>query len=265
MKKMFKTATVLAALLAMTNFIACSSGDDDNNEPSSGTGTESSTTGDDSGSSSTGGDSSTTTTATSKTYNFVGLAFSDFPANSLTQKSDGTTVLAELGSETQPYIAVNGAGWSVADATVIVNNTKKVSARFTDSKTTALNIGNSNMTSATALDTTYNGIKITAPAAGTVTVTYKITAATSDTKTGAADTTFAVFQNNTVVSSKTYDTTYATYNALSSEQKTANYSNQTVSAAVAAGEVYIGYFRGSDATTGNADVMSIAYEPAAAE
>ena len=86
MKKMFKTAAVLAALLAMTNFIACSSGDDDNNEPSSGTGTESSTTGGDSSSSdsgsssgsgsessgtdsgssgdssSTGGDSSTTTT-----------------------------------------------------------------------------------------------------------------------------------------------------------------------------------------------------------
>ena len=84
MKKMFKTAAVLAALLAMTNFIACSSGDDDNSEPSSGT--ESSTTGGDSSSSdsgsssgsgsessgtdsgssgdssSTGGDSSTTTT-----------------------------------------------------------------------------------------------------------------------------------------------------------------------------------------------------------
>ncbi len=263
MKKMFKTAAVLAALLAMTNFIACSSGDDDNNEPSSGT--ESSTTG--GGSSGSGsGDSGSTTTATSKTYNFVGLAFTDFPASSLTAKTDGTTVLTELGDVTQPYIAVNKTGWSVADATVIINNSKKVSARFTDSKTTALNIGNSNMASATALDTSsYNGIKITAPAAGTVTVTYKITAATAENKTGAADTTFAVFQNNAVVNSKTYDTTYATYSALDADAKTANYSNQTVSATVAAGDVYIGYFRGTGANTGNADVMSIVYEPATAE
>ncbi len=206
-----------------------------------------------------GGDSE----VVAKTYNFVGLGFSAFPANSLTAKANGTAVLTELGSETQPYFATGT--WTVADATVTVTNTKRISARFTDAATTAINIGNSNMASATAAAAS-NYIKITAPGAGTVKMTYKITASTAPDKVGATDATAALTSASAVLASNTYDTTYTTYSALTDEQKTANYNNQVLETTVTAGqEVYVGYFRGTDATTGNIDVYKIEFTPASAE
>ncbi|MBQ3671734.1 MAG: hypothetical protein II921_09730 [Treponema sp.] len=203
-----------------------------------------------------------TTKATAKTYNFVGLSFSDFPEGSLTKKTDGSTVLTELGTETQPYLAKNTDGVTVAGATIVTGSSKRISARFSDSKTTAINIGNSNMSSATSVAAD-NYIKITAPAAGTVTVTYKITASTASDKIGAADATVALTSADSVLESKKYDTTYATYSALDDDGKKATYSDQTITATLsAAGDVYVGYFRGTGAGTGNIDVYKIEYTPA---
>ncbi len=180
----------------------------------------------------------------------------------MTQKADGKTVLTELGNETQPYFAINTNGITVANATVTTGNSKRISVRFTDAKSTSFNIGSSNMSSATAaaLD---NYIKIAAPAAGTVTVTYKITAATGANKIGATDSTVALTNASSVLVSKTYDTTYATYSAKSDEEKTAAYNNQTLTAELsAAGDVYVGYFRGTGGQTGNIDIYKIEFTPA---
>lgn len=68
---------------------------------------------------------------------------------------------------------------------------------------------------------------------------------------------------DSVLESKKYDTTYAAYSALDDEGKKAAYSDQTVTATLsAAGDVYVGYFRGTGANTGNIDVSKIEYTPA---
>lgn len=244
MKKFKNVFLAFAAISALSlAFVSCSDSDDDS-------------------SSSTTKDPEEPQKATAKTYNFAGLSFSDFPAGSLTKKADGTTVLEELGTETQPYLAKNEAGVTVADATIVTGNSKRISARFTDSKTTAINIGNSNMSSATSAAAD-NYIKITAPAAGTVTVTYKITASTASDKIGATDATVALTSADSVLESKEYDTTYATYSTLDDDGKKEAYSDQTVTATLsAAGDVYVGYFRGTGAGTGNIDVYKIEYTPA---
>lgn len=240
MKKFKNIFLAFAAISALSlAFVSCSDDSDDDDSSSS-----------------------TATTEQAKTYNFVGLSFSDFPEGSLTKKADGSTVLTELGTETQPYLAKNTDGVTVAGATIVTGNSKRISARFTDSKTTAINIGNSNMSSATSAAAD-NYIKITAPAAGTVTVTYKITASTASDKIGAADATVALTSADSVLESKEYDTTYATYSALDDDGKKAAYSDQTVTATLsAAGDVYVGYFRGTGAGTGNIDVYKIEYTPA---
>ena len=243
--KFSKLAMLLGASLMLTSFIACSSDDDDDDKDT----TEKTEKTDDSG--------KTGSKATAKTYNFVGLSFSDFPEESLTKKADGSTVLTELGSETQPYLAKNTIGVSVADATIVTGNSKRISVRFTDGASTAINIGNSNMGSATAAAAD-NYIKISAPAAGTVTLTYKITAATAADKTGASNATAALTTAEDVLASKTYDTTYETYSSLDDDAKKAAYNDQTLTATLnAAGDVYVGYFRGAGANTGNIDVYKI--------
>ena len=114
MKKMFKTAAVLAALLAMTNFIACSSGDDDNSEPSSGS------SGTDSGSS---GSETATITAS---WNF----------NAASLTAAGLTTTAAKPSADKEIVVTSGSG---ATLTILAQTGK--SLKIQSSESGGLNIG----------------------------------------------------------------------------------------------------------------------------
>lgn len=191
-------------------------------------------------------------TAEAKTYNFVGLTFSDFPANSLFSKTDSTYTATTTLIDTA-YIGVGT--WTIADASVYCKSDGNIFAGASSSSSKYLQYnGESANFAGTVSSVTISSltryISIPISEAGTVTVTYDV--GKSDSASGDIGVLALLDANGEVLSIKT-----------GLAVKTGS-TDQTATATVTAttGTMYVAFSR-NGAGGGSLRVKKIEYTPSA--
>jgi hypothetical protein len=209
--------------------------------------------GDDSSSKSDSPAASAVAPGTEVTYDFTSVSFSDFPANSLGDSTNGTTVVSTVAATL--YLmstTVTDTAWTIAGADVY-GGTKNFKVRFDTaaSKCTALSFnGGEAFTAMTGTLADEPGRSITIPVsgAGTVTVTGKaVTSANGSASTFA----FICNQDGAILGTQVLDTTQT------STSTTVNFTATTTSAD---SEAILGFSR-AGATGGGMDVYTLKFTP----
>ena len=222
----------------------------------------------------------------SKTYDFAGLQFSDFPENSLctyNKTSKTETVVTEIGSNESLYV-VGKTEWTIAGATLKCG-TSNYQFRFTDGVSTSFN---ATSVGATAVPDSYDStadryIYVPVSAAGKIKVYYAITPSTAEGKIGATDAGIGLFGGDgSLLKKAEIDTSWTKVSALGKDSdaykvyygvKSSADTCLTIEADVTAttGKVYVGFWRGATIAngesgsvgTGGMDICKIEYTPAA--